>query len=317
MTEQLFGQVLAQPGWIQFVTRWQELTHEPIRVEDDKVGTAVTIHAYRSRQGRFVAPHLSTYAPICFASDPTVEPRKLERSWLRLTERIGAALLEGGLKRPITLPPGVQDVRGLQQAGFRLENRFTSIITFPWSVDDAVPNVLKRARRAAAAGLRGCRDLDDAELMTCVQATATRKGFDIGLSLDALRLGSELLGEEGLRFYGARAPGGEVACARAVLCSPDGYALEWLAGTDEAYMSSGATQLMMKFMIEDLSAQRFAAFDLAGANIPSVAQAKRDWGGELVPFSAVFPRGARDLAVQAKQSIASWRRRRSSAEVRR
>jgi hypothetical protein len=69
-----------------------------------------------------------------------------------------------------------------------------------------------------------------------------------------------------------------------------------LVGTRGAHLQSGATQLLIHDVLEDLQAAGAAGFDFEGANIPDVAAAKLNWGGQLVPWYRVDSFTLRSLA---------------------
>jgi hypothetical protein len=298
-TTEVFGGAVAQSGWREFLASWQHLTPDDLSAADTTTGVSVTLGLYRSSRGRLVVPHDSPFVPVTIEHGDTVGARRLERRWLSLTERIGQELLHERVARPWNLPPGIVDVRGFQQAGFRLESRFTSVVDLPWQETSAVKKVRQRARRAVTEGFTAARGTDPGEVLRCLTETEERKHFRYRIDEATLRLGVEILGSDRFRFYLARASSGEVASARVVICSDDGDALGWVSGTRTRFLASGVQQLMTRATLEDLSNDGFATFDWAGVNIPSIASAKEDWGGRLTPFTAAFPRNGWDIAQGA------------------
>jgi hypothetical protein len=288
---------------------WQNLTTHDLSADDAGTGVAVTLGLYRTARGRLVVPHHSPFVPVTIGHGAVIGVRRLEHRWLSLTERIGTQLLNDGLSRPWNLPPGIVDVRGFQQAGFRLESRFTSVVDLPWEESSGVKSVRRRARKAATEGFTADRGTDPAEVLLCLTATEERKHFRYRIDEATLSLGLDLLGPDRLRFYVARAPSGDIACARVVVCSDEGEALSWVSGTREAYLGAGAQQLMTRHTFEDLSTDGFTSFDWAGVNIPSVASAKEDWGGRLIPFTSAFARNGWDVAQLAWHAMGYRRHR--------
>lgn len=309
MTTEVYGGVLAQPVWVEFVASWQGLVPVELSARDPGTDVSVSLQLYRSRRGRLVVPHHSPYASMTLAHNGTIDPSRLERRWLSLTDDLGRQMLAGGVSRPINLPPGVVDVRGIQQAGFRVESRFTSVVDLPWSDTMAAKSPRRHARKAEADGFRGGRGADPAEVLWCLQETEKRKRFSYLISEDALELGLGVLGEDRFRFYQVRDPDGRIVSARVVVCSDDGEALSWVSGTSTDHLRTGAQQLLTRYTFEALTADGFTSFDWAGVNITSVASAKQDWGGRIVPFTSAFPRNAWDVAQLTWHALGSRRRR--------
>lgn len=306
---QVFGSILAQPVWKEFVSSWQRLQPVEITATDPGTDVRVSLGVYRSHRGRLVVPHHSPYAPVTLEHSAEMDHRRLEHRWLTLTEEIGSQMLDGGVSRPLNLPPGVVDVRGIQQSGFRVESRFTSIVALPWSADVAEKNARRRARKAEEAAFEAGRGADPAEVLWCLKETEKRKRFTYLVSAEVLALGVEVLGRDRFRFYCVRDGDGRIVCARVVVCSDDGLALGWMSGTSRRHLGSGAQQLMTRHTFEDLSADGFTSFDWAGVNIPSVANAKQQWGGQVMPFTSAFPRNAWDVAQLTWHGLGSRRRR--------
>ena len=112
----------------------------------------------------------------------------------------------------------------------------------------------------------------------CLADTERRQGFSYGMSTDQLRIALQRIGTSAVRMYLCRDSDGNAAASRVVLHSARGTAVDWLAGTSDPQLSSGATQLLIKFALEDLGSVGATAFDFAGANLPSVAKAKSHLG---------------------------------------
>jgi hypothetical protein len=83
------------------------------------------------------------------------------------------------------------------------------------------------------------------------------------------------------------------------LVQPGGRALDWLAGTTVDALSTGATQLTIGQMLSDLQDAGVTVFDFNGADLPSVAAAKANWGGQLTPLITVEQLNPRNLARDA------------------
>jgi hypothetical protein len=79
--------------------------------------------------------------------------------------------------------------------------------------------------------------------------------------------------------------------------------LGWVLGTKRAYLSHGVTQQLIDFSFNDLSSDGIDGFDFCGANIPSVSEAKSQWGGELFPYYTVRSQGIKELFRTSREWI--------------
>ncbi len=145
----------------------------------------------------------------------------------------------------------------------------------------------QQAHKAERAGFTCQRTGDLAEALACLGGSQQRQGFAYGMTLDGLELAARLMGPEALRVYSCRASSGQPATARVILHRPGARALDWMAGTRDEQLRSGATQQLLAFALEDLHRAGATAYDSCGADLEGVACAKLAWGGRLVPQYSV------------------------------
>lgn len=182
----------------------------------------------------------------------------------------------------LVLHPSLADARTLQWAGWRVAPAYTYRIdlgpeeeaTAGWSANPL--RVLRRERdrfeiEEGAAGL--------AEALALLQSSHERQGEALPLSPSRLeRLAAPLLEAGPARVFVARA-GGRAEAGLVVLA--DGRTAHyWLAGSAPG---PGMTVLLAE-VLERLRAEGVSVFDFAGANVPSIAEFKRRFGGALVPY---------------------------------
>lgn len=164
---------------------------------------------------------------------------------------------------------------------------FTNLIDFPftWAQGDRV--VRQQANKAERAGFT-CRRTDAFDdLHACLGGSQARGGFAYGMTLAGLALAHRLLGPEAFRVYVCYAPSGEPATARVLLHRPGARALDWMAGTRDAFLKSGATQLLLSHVLDDLHRAGAVGYNSCGADVESVAHTKLLWGGRIVPQYAI------------------------------
>ena len=167
-------------------------------------------------------------------------------------DRMARRMRDHHVHGSIVLPPGITDVRPWQWHGFIASIVYTYIVPLP--LDPALVSRSARRRASKAAGLGfTCEITDDADAIgVCLADTERRQGFSYGMSTDQLRIALQRIGTSAVRMYLCRDSDGNAAASRVVLHSARGTAVDWLAGTSDPQLSSGATQLLIKFALEDL-----------------------------------------------------------------
>ena len=283
-------------GWLEFNRlKWNV---QPCRVHYDTGSSAPALDAvlYLDRRGRIVQPRLNSYLPVRFRATPTQKRYRLDRQWLQAATSMAHDMHERGLRGTVSLSPQVTDARPWQWAGFRLGSMYTYHLDLPFDLEGADPQVGKAVAKAERTGYRVESARDMALVLTPLLETEARQEFHYSLSLRDLQKARDLLGEEHLRAYVCYAPDGRPASSRVVLCAAGGRAIDWVAGTCTEDLHSGATQLTIETVLRDLQDAGATGFDFAGANIPSVASAKANWGGRLVLQPTITTYNLRTLA---------------------
>jgi len=192
----------------------------------------------------------------------------------------------------VSLMPGWLDVRPWQWRGIMAFAAYTFVLPFQ-SAPRPGRTIDRRIRRAQDAGY-SCRypaPLDDA--ISCVRATEIRNGFLHGIRLASLRALVEALGPEHLRIYASYDRNGDVASSTITLHRAGSAAIGLMAGTSDAHLDSGATQLLQRYELDDLARAGADRFDFGGGNLPSIARYKASWHGQLTPTFALQQPGLR------------------------
>lgn len=281
--------ILFDDGWLEFNRfRWG-VTPERVRFAREGKGLpAVEAVYYLNRRGQIWKPTTTNpYLPLVFLPTPTQSSARLDHQWLDVGLLLAADMRERGLANPVTLAPEIDDVRPWIWTGFRTSVRYTYHLALPYDAARQDPSVHRQIAKAARAGFRAERveALDD--VFACIDGSQQRRHFDYKICPDDLRLARELIGADRLRTYVCYAPNGEPASARVILHQPGWRAIDWLVGTRDRYLPSGATQFLLASVLEDLAQAGARGFDFEGANLPGVAASKATWGGRLVPFMTI------------------------------
>jgi hypothetical protein len=300
------GSPLALPGLLEFNHRKWGL--QPLKVrctEEGKDLPALEAVLYLDKRGRVCLPPRIPYLPMVFLPTPTPSIPRLSRQWLSVSKQMASEFRRRGLSGTVAFPPEIVDLREWQWQHFTVGVRYTYYVDFPYQIEQAHGDVRRRVTRASRDGYfcRRASALDD--VYQCLKGTDERKGIShrLELTLDDLELARELLGDDHLRTYVCYAPNGEAASAEVVLHQPGHRSMAWTAGSNTKYLRSGAPQLINKFSTKDLESAGAAGCDWVGANIPSVANAKSNWGIRLVPYYTVEAPNLRALAKYSRAGL--------------
>ena len=188
------------------------------------------------------------------------------------------------------LPSSWRDPRTFAWAGWTVEARFTYRVALPSAPSDWSSG---RQRDARSGGFEVRVDADPPQRAVEMQAEAyRRKAVPFGPTAGQMtRVAEAVQAAAGLRTVTAR-QAGEVEAA----------ALFAVAGTRATYWLSGsrpgpAMAALMAHAFERLAEEGVTSVDLNGANVPGVAEFKRQFGAALVPRYRVRHIGPRWVRV--------------------
>jgi hypothetical protein len=242
-------------------------------------GLAAVLPVFEKKRGPFRAAALP---PLTFLVTPLLAaPLKESDIHARRSplDALLALLAARYHQASLLLHPSLSDARPLLWAGWRVTPRYTYALDLTgldrsgWSQSTRW-RVNKEAGRYQIVENPAC-----AEAAVALTAEAYRRRSD-ALDLDGadvLRLVSTLVEAGLVRAFGAFAEG-EAAPEAAVVVLHDGQtAVDWLAGS----RPGPAMTVLLAGVLERLAADGLRRFDFGGANVPSIAEFKRHFGGRL------------------------------------
>ena len=198
-----------------------------------------------------------------------------------IAARFGDAVLD--------LHPANNDVRPFTWGGWNAAVRYTFVNDLTKCDEaDCAPSVRRRAKRAAAAGVRFDSDVPPGEFVGLWSRSLRRQGLREPVSPDALRGLLDRLPEQPFasEICGTRLSDGRLAAANVILYDRT-TAYYWLAGFDADEPHHGAANQLCHLETLRRSAGRAARFDWVGANTRSIAEYKQSFGPDLVPYCRV------------------------------
>lgn len=301
---------LTADGWLQFnQTRWGASSRRVRFSETDSGGPAAEAVYYLNAAGNIILSPLTPYLPVMFQPGTTSSQTRIDQQWAAVGHLLANDMREHGLRHVIPLPPYVPDVRPWQWARFVADVRYTYHVDLPYDESWKRTNVRRSITRSQRDEF-SCERTDNVDhLCECLQHREERQGFSYGLGLSDLSMAQSLLGPDAFRTYVCYAPDGEPASGGIILHQPGGRALYWVFGTRSTYLQAGATQFVIRHILNDLNESGAVGLDFVGAMMPSVAAMKATWGATLVPYYGVDGGRVRALAKHAREY---WQFRRNS-----
>ncbi|OZC03156.1 GNAT family N-acetyltransferase [Rubricoccus marinus] len=257
------------------------------------LGADVGVIGLEKRRGPFRAlaltPGAAYCSPICVQASPEAEVLGCETP----LDAVRGVVESRFALAAFSLPPTWTDPRTFAFAGWDATVRYTSVADLSgdpltqWS-----KGTLRPARQSAADF--DVRETPDAlEVATRLQVeTYARKSVPFGLTSGALVLLANALHARGLVRAFAATRAGDAAPEAAALFTVDGtHATYWLSGGKRG----PAMSVLFLHAVDALKASGVTDLDLGGANVPGVAQFKRQLGGVLTPTVTVRRVGPRWL----------------------
>lgn len=295
---------LALNGWLEFNRLKWGLQPERLRFVIGEGEAVLEAVLYLDAKGRVQHPRRNPYLPIAFLPTPTTYASKIGRQWLELSTQLVDEMRRRGVLNTLTLPPEVTDVRPWQWSGYQIGVKYSYSIDFPFDFGGVSKELRRQLRKAEKDNFRTERTTNMNEVHACLASTEERQNFSLGLSVEDLELARRLLGDDHFRAYATYAPNGNPASATIVLHREGAAAIGWVGGTHTEYLRAGVTSLMDAFSYPDLMEAGATSLDLCGANMPTIAAYKSNWGAQLMPYYSVESYSARRLA---KWSRNWWR----------
>ena len=234
-------------------------------------------------------PLLPVAAPILATAPSEVDTHRRQTP---LDALIGA-IARRYAQATFALPASWTDPRPFAFAGWDVEARFTYLVDLPSDVDGWSSGRRQDARtdgyEARVGGRETQPDTDDVTAALRLQSDAyRRKALPFSPTTAQMATLADALHKAGLLRSVVVRQGGEVRAA-ALFAVAGSRATYWLAGS----RPGPAMAVLFAHAFEALRAEGVTTVDLGGANVPGVAEFKRQFGSRLVPTYRVRHSGSR------------------------
>jgi hypothetical protein len=180
--------------------------------------------------------------------------------------------------------PGLADVRPFLWEGFEERLCYTYRIGLAdWSLDALHSSTRNKITRARKEEVRVEESTNLRHILEMVEMSYSRRARSAPFGRKYLEiLFRHLSGQGAAKLYYARDSTGKAVSGRIALESFN-VVYDWVAGADPAHYASAATPLLL-YSIIDSSRGGHEFFDLMGANTPSIAAFKSNFGGRITPY---------------------------------
>lgn len=182
----------------------------------------------------------------------------------------------------LALHPSLTDTRALHWAGWEVQPAYTYRLNLQGrtSTTEGWSGTTRRTYQNEAERYTVDEGSDHiGEALALVEASHTRQGHGLDVETATAEALMRSLAAAGLlRVFVARSPAAE---AGLFVLSDGRTAHYWMAGS---VPGAGMTALVGHILAR-LQEEGTAYFDFAGANVPSIAEFKRKFGGTLVPYA--------------------------------
>lgn len=249
---------------------------------DDGALTAGTL-VFEKRRGPFTA---SALPPLCPVHTPLLARAVPEADTHARRSPLDALL--GGLAETVdqatfALAPSLPDLRPFAWAGWTATPRYSYHLRLGGDLRAGYSRSTRHRVRRHRPEYEVVEDAAYAEASVRMMADAYRRGgSDLGLDTDAVVRLAEAVAEVGhARTFAALRDGTPEA---ALTIPTDGrLAVNWMTGS----VPGPAMTVLLDAVFHRCADAGVETFDLGGANVPSIAEFKRQFGADLVPTPQV------------------------------
>jgi hypothetical protein len=253
--------------------------------------------------GKLYHPPINAYDGFSLITTPTKKTYRIQRQKHSIKKLLVQELVKKGCNSFI-LPPSVSDVRPFTWHKWGAKPRYTYTLKLN-NINNHSPAVRKQINKAVKSGYI-CRKTEDWKgLLSCLHDTEQRQKFSYHLDINKIEIAANVLGTTCFRCYVCYSPNGTPASSRVVIWPGFGVACDWLAGTANDHLNSGATQQLIEYALDDLRKAGCAGFDFCGANIPNVQAQKAEWGGELQVYYHIYRLGIAPIIMDIANLVKS------------
>jgi len=309
------GTIFQTSAWMQTFAKWQNLK---FRIAGCFKGDQLTGGMAFTCKKKFgwirvmqIPYKTSFYGPV-LARTETRYISKRESHHQGIIDPLLSFLLSENKLFSAILPPAYQDVRPFQWRGFHSGIHYTYLARLDSETDllsmydPSLRRQIKKGEHQEHALMAENSPERILQAHALEQLSFRRQHLDLNYASgeDFVSFILSLTEKGAAQTYVMEHQGKAIAAQIVILDKAKKRAYYWLAGADEAYLSTGLNQLLLHKILMDLSEKGYETFDFVGAGTESIARYKASFNFPLVPFYSVSKElGAAKLGMMIKNLI--------------
>ncbi len=279
---------------VPFVTNeWSNAVSEVFGYKIDRIGVfkdteliaGLTVY-YKIKVGKKFAGHpiLTPYNTILVKSVLSAESVTDTDRALKFFEVLSSYLCNNYIYPYFLLDTTIADTRAFQWSGWSVIPGYTYLVNPQTAIPDA--DVRRRAKRCMEEGFYISSDYNPDAFWTLLKSTAERQGIKKMISKEQL---SELLNpvKQFLFMFSAYDKQQQMHASWIQMSCDDASIYNWNAASDATLLKQGGTPFLASSLLGEIKQRKYTAWDLCGADNPSVARFKSTLGGKLTPYFKV------------------------------
>lgn len=197
-----------------------------------------------------------------------------------ITSEIAKVLKRDYFRYEMKLSTESYDVRSFQVNKNLVKPLYTFIINT--SVRDYSNNQITHIRKADTLDLKVTNELIIEDCLTLLEDRFEQKGIWNKERSDIyFKLLKNIYNHDYIKNYSVYYDEKLISYRTVLIDKNKSYAYDWFAASNPFAMSNGVNSFLLDHIISDLNNSNIQYYDLCGANVPSVAKYKNDFGGEL------------------------------------
>lgn len=285
---------LFEEGWIKFNEHKWGVKASVIELSPTNIWNLKTV-IYLNKHGKIVLPPRNPYLPIYFECEaqnlPKVNARKREAF-----SALADIYDKKGVHGTVTFSPNIMDMRSFTWKNFIVTPIYTYHIDIETFSENARNSVINKAKKAIMNGYHCEISKDYAAIEKCLSFAENRKSFKHRTTKEDLAYLANTLGDENFICFLAKDKDGNPVGTWIRLFEKNGGIVHaWSASVENNALRDGVNSLLGQVAFEYFEQVKCRIFDFGGANLPSVASMKENWGGELVTYYTIRERNFRNL----------------------
>jgi len=310
------GSVFASWQWINHIA--EAFSLNPMLLTVSESGRVVAgLPLFTSQQfGLRIAhqPPLTPYTGVIFFPQGSPKEQKLSADEHRILGALLPAVEQKYHRVFFTLSPKITDVRPFVWRGWLVAPRYTYVLRLE-EIEQVWVELSSSLRRKIRGEAYYVEERSSASsLISLLRRSYERTRLSPPVPVPLIeRLCTELLRDDLLMIFAAVAEDGTTLAERAIIRWSEGKrAYDWLAGANYERNIGNANHILVWHIIQKLAEDGINEFDFLGANTPTIAEFKRQFGGDLrIYFEAKWYRWkwirmverVNELIIQGKRKL--------------